>query len=51
MKLKKYDDFLILEKFDDNIKAELMRLGVTDENEINMYLYHSHRGHLADYLS
>jgi hypothetical protein len=22
MKLKKYDEFLILEKFDDNIKAE-----------------------------
>lgn len=48
--LKKYDQFLILEKFDDNIRAELVRLGVTDESEINMYLYHSHRGHLADYL-
>ena len=48
--LKRYDHFLILEKFDDNIRAELLRLGVTDEDEINMYLYHSHRGHLADYL-
>jgi hypothetical protein len=48
--LKKYDQFLILEKFDDNIRAELVRLGVTDESDINMYLYHSHRGHLADYL-
>ncbi len=50
MKLKKYDDFLILEKFDDNIKAELLRLGVTDEDEINKHLYYAHRGHLADYL-
>jgi hypothetical protein len=48
--LKNYNQFLILEKFDDNIRAELLRLGVTDEDEINMYLYHSHRGHLADYL-
>ncbi len=49
-KLKNYDSFLILEKFDDNIKAELLRLGVTDEKEINAHLYHAHRGHLADYL-
>ena len=38
MRLKKYDDFLILEKFDSNIKAELKRLGVTDETEINTHL-------------
>jgi hypothetical protein len=49
-KLKKYNEFLILEKFDDNIRVELLRLGVTDENEINTHLYHAHRGHLADYL-
>ena len=49
-KLKKYNEFLILEKFDDNIKSELLRLGVTDEAEINAHLYHAHRGHLADYL-
>ena len=49
-KLKKYNEFLILEKFDDNIKAELLRLGVTDEREINAHLYHAHRGHLAEYL-
>ena len=49
-KLKKYDSFLILEKFDDNIIAELRRLGVTDEDEINKHLYHAHRGNLAKYL-
>lgn len=48
--IKKYNHFLILEKFDDNIKAELKRLGVTDEDEINAHLYHAHRGNLAKYL-
>lgn len=49
-KLKKYDQFLVLEKFDDNFKAELQRLGITDPDEINHHLYYAHRGHLADYL-
>jgi hypothetical protein len=49
-RLKKYDQFLILEKFDDNFKVELQRLGITDEDEINRHLFHAHRGHLADYL-
>ena len=48
--IKKYDHFLILEKFDTNIKLELKRLGVTDPDEINTYLYYAHRGHLADHL-
>jgi hypothetical protein len=50
MRVKNYNDFLILEKFDDNIIAELKRLGVTDQDEINRHLYHAHRGHLAEYL-
>lgn len=49
-RLNKYDQFLILEKFDDNFKAELQRLGITDEDEINRHLYFAHRGHLSDYL-
>jgi hypothetical protein len=49
-RVKKYDEFLILEKFDDNIIAELRRLGVTDQDEINRHLYHAHRGNLAKYL-
>ena len=49
-KLKKYEDFLILEKFDDNIIAELKRLGVTDKKEIQKHLYHAHRGNLGKYL-
>jgi hypothetical protein len=50
MSIKKYEHFLILEKFDDNIIAELRRLGVTDEDEIKKHLYHAHRGNLAKYL-
>jgi hypothetical protein len=50
-KLKNYNDYLVLEKFDTNIKAELKRLGVTDEEEINKHLYHAHRGNLAKYLT
>ena len=50
MRIKNYQDFLILEKFDDNIIAELKRLGVTAKEEINQYLYHAHRGNLAEYL-
>ncbi len=49
-KVKGYQDFLILEKFDDNFKAELRRLGITDEDEINTHLYYAHRGNLANYL-
>ena len=51
MKLKNYNEFLILEKFDSNIIAELKRLGVTDKDEINRHLYYAHRGHLAKYLN
>lgn len=49
-KVKNYNEFLLLEKFDDNIIAELKRLGVTDKEEISKHLYHAHRGNLAEYL-
>jgi hypothetical protein len=49
--IKRYNQFLILEKFDDNIIAELKRLGVTDKDEINKHLYHAHRGNLSKYLN
>lgn len=49
--IKKYDQFLILEKFDKNIIEELKRLGVTDKEEINKHLYNAHRGNLGKYLN
>ena len=48
--IKKYNHFLILEKFDDNFIEELKRLGVTDKDEVNRHLYNAHRGNLANYL-
>lgn len=41
-RLKKYSQFLILEKFDDNFKAELIRLRITDKEEIAQHLHHAH---------
>ena len=49
-RIKKYNNFLILEKFDDNIISELKRLGIKDKDDINKYLYQAHRGNLAKYL-
>ena len=45
------NESLIVEKFDDNIRIELKRLGINDPDEINKYLYDSHRGHLGEYLN
>jgi hypothetical protein len=51
MRIKNYNHFLILEKFDDNITKELNRLGVTDKSEIDEYLAQAHRGNLANYMT
>ena len=49
-KLKKYNDFLILEKYDKNIKAQLIKMGVTDKEELKKQINLSKEGHLASYL-
>lgn len=49
-KIKNYNDFLILEKYDDNIRAKLIEMGVTDENELKKQISLSKRGSLAKYL-
>jgi hypothetical protein len=48
--LKKYSDFLILEKYDKNIKAQLIKMGVTDKEELKKQITLSKQGHLATYL-
>lgn len=48
--IKTYNQFLILEKFDSNIKRELIKLGVTDENQLRELIFASKRGNLAGYL-
>jgi hypothetical protein len=49
-KLKKYNDFLIVEKYDKNIKAQLIKMGVTDKEELKKQITLSKQGHLATYL-
>ncbi len=48
--LKKYNDFLIVEKYNKNIKAELIKMGVTDKIELQKQISLSKQGHLATYL-
>ena len=48
--LKKYNDFLIVEKYDKNIKAQLIKMGVTDKEELKKQISLSKQGHLGAYL-
>lgn len=48
--LKKYNDFLIVEKYDKNIKAQLIKMGVTDKEELKKQISLSKQGHLGTYL-
>lgn len=48
--LKKYSEFLILEKYDKNIKVQLISMGVTDKKELDRQIHLSKHGHLATYL-
>jgi hypothetical protein len=49
-KINNYNDFLINEKFDDHLKKEFKRMGVTDEKTIKKYLHKSHNGKLSEYI-
>jgi hypothetical protein len=49
-KVKKYNDFLILEKHDRNIREYLISIGVTDKEELDRQVTLSKHGHLATYL-
>ena len=44
-KVKKYSDFLILEKYDKNIKAQLIKMCVTDKEELKKQITLSKQGH------
>lgn len=48
--LKKYNDFLIVEKYDKNIKEQLIKMGVTDKEELKKQISLSKKGHLGAYL-
>lgn len=49
-RLKKYDRFLIQEKYDKNLKAKLIEMGITDENELKKQIHLAKRGFLGQYL-
>ena len=49
-KLKKYNDFLIVEKYDKNIKAQLIKMGLTDKEELKKQISLSKQGQLGAYL-
>lgn len=49
-KIKKYNDFLILEKYDKNITNYLKSIGVTDKEELKKQVSLSKQGHLGAYL-
>ena len=49
--IKNYNQFLILEKYDRNIKSKLIEMGVTDEDELNKQIHLAKNGHLGHYLN
>ena len=49
-KINNYNQFLILEKYDQNIRAKLIELGVTDKSELERQVKLSKDGHLGAYL-
>jgi hypothetical protein len=50
MIVKKYDQFLLLEKYDKNIRQTLIDMGVTDKEELENQIAISKKGYLANYL-
>ena len=50
MRVKKYNEFLLLEKYDKNIRETLIKMGVNDTEELEKQVKASKEGHLADYL-
>jgi hypothetical protein len=51
MNIKKYNEFLILEKYEKNIKDKLIEMGVTDKKELKKQIELSKKGYLATYLN
>jgi hypothetical protein len=49
-KIKNYNEFLILEKYEDNIRAKLIEMGVTNKIELEKQISLSKKGRLGNYL-
>lgn len=50
MKINNYNNFLMLEKYDQNIRKKLIQMGVTDKKELERQVKLSKQGHLGAYL-
>lgn len=48
--IKKYNEFLITEKYDSNIKAKLISMGITDKDELRRQVHLAKHGNLGKYL-
>ena len=48
--INNWNQFLILEKYDSNIRQKLIELGVTDEEELNKQVALAKSGYLGTYL-
>ncbi len=49
-RLKRYNEFLINEAKDENLRAKLVEMGVTDEDELNKQVQLAKTGYLGMYL-
>lgn len=49
-KVVDYNHFLILERYDKNIRKKLIEMGITDENELNKQVHYAKNGYLGRYL-
>jgi len=50
MKLKRYNEFIILEKIDTNLRNTLIEMGLTDKEELEKQIDLAKTGYLAAYL-
>lgn len=49
--MKNFDEFLILEKYDANLKTQFKSMGITDEKELNTLVQLANQGNLRNYLN
>ena len=49
-KINTYSEFLILERYDRNIKSVLIDMGITDKDELRKQIHLAKNGNLGNYL-
>lgn len=50
IKLKNYNQYLILEKYEKSLRDKLIEMGITDEKELEKQISLAKSGHLGSYL-